>query len=58
MYIYSYLLYSVQQVYTSICIFVCLLPLFDRLWGLVVRVPGYKSKGSGSIRGATTFSKK
>jgi hypothetical protein len=27
----------------------------DRLWGLVVRVPGYISRGPGSIPGATTF---
>jgi hypothetical protein len=30
----------------------------DRLCGLVVRVPGYKSIGSGSIPGATRFSEK
>jgi hypothetical protein len=28
----------------------------DRLYGLVVRVPGYRSGGSGSISGATRFS--
>jgi hypothetical protein len=28
----------------------------DRLCGLVVRVPGYRSRGPGSILGATTFS--
>jgi hypothetical protein len=27
-----------------------------RLCGLVVRVPGYRSKGPGSISGATRFS--
>jgi hypothetical protein len=27
----------------------------DRLCGLVVRVPGYRSRGSGSIPGATTL---
>jgi hypothetical protein len=31
---------------------------FDRLFGLVARVPGYKSKGTGSIPGATKFSDK
>jgi hypothetical protein len=29
-----------------------------RLCGLVVRVLGYRSRGPGSIRGATTFSEK
>jgi hypothetical protein len=28
----------------------------DRLCGLVIRVPGYRSKGPGSIPGATRFS--
>jgi hypothetical protein len=28
----------------------------DRLCGLVVRVPGYRSRGSGSIYGATRLS--
>jgi hypothetical protein len=30
----------------------------DRLCGLVVIVPGYRSRGPGSIPGATTFSEK
>jgi hypothetical protein len=30
----------------------------DRLCGLVVRVPGYRSRGAGSIPGATRFSEK
>jgi hypothetical protein len=30
----------------------------DRLCGLVVRVPGYRSWGPGSISGGTKFSKK
>jgi hypothetical protein len=30
----------------------------DRLCGLVVRVPGYRSRGSGSIPGANRFSEK
>jgi hypothetical protein len=30
----------------------------DSLCGLEVRVPGYKSRGSGSIPGATRFSEK
>jgi hypothetical protein len=31
---------------------------FDRLSGLVVRVPGWRLGGLGSIPGATTFSEK
>jgi hypothetical protein len=30
----------------------------DRLCGLVVRVPGYRSRGPGLIPGATKFSEK
>jgi hypothetical protein len=30
----------------------------DRLCGLAVRVPGYRSRGLGSIPGATRFSEK
>jgi hypothetical protein len=30
----------------------------DRLYGLVVRVSGYRCRGHGSISGATTFSEK
>jgi hypothetical protein len=30
----------------------------DRLCGLVVKVPGYRSRGPDSIPGATTFSEK
>jgi hypothetical protein len=30
----------------------------DRLCGLVLRVPGYRSRGPGSIPGATRFSEK
>jgi hypothetical protein len=32
--------------------------LSDRLCGLVIRVPGYRSRGQGSIPGATRFSEK
>jgi hypothetical protein len=32
--------------------------LVDRLCGLLVRVPGYRSRGPGSIPGATRFSEK
>jgi hypothetical protein len=30
----------------------------DRLCGLVARVPGYRSRGPGSVPGATRFSEK
>jgi hypothetical protein len=30
----------------------------DRLCGIVLRVPGYRSRGPGSIPGATRFSEK
>jgi hypothetical protein len=32
--------------------------MLDGLYGLVVRVPGYRSRGPGSIPGATRFSEK
>jgi hypothetical protein len=32
--------------------------IINRLCGLVVRVPGYKSRGPGPIPGATRFSEK
>jgi hypothetical protein len=32
--------------------------VLHRLCGLVVRVPGYRSRGPGSIPDATTFSQK
>jgi hypothetical protein len=35
-----------------------LLSILGRLCGLVVRVPGYRSRGPGSIAGATRFSEK
>jgi hypothetical protein len=38
--------------------FACLRTVPDRLFGLVVRVPGYRSRGQDSIRGATRFSEK
>jgi hypothetical protein len=33
-------------------------PFLDRFCGLVVRVPGYRSRAPGSIPDATTFSEK
>jgi hypothetical protein len=49
---------SVRRVITLSLLFLLLLLLVvvDRLCGLVVRVPGYRSRGSGSIPGATRFS--
>jgi hypothetical protein len=38
----------------AVCICVCM----DRLYGLVVKVPGYRSRGPGSILGTTRFSEK
>jgi hypothetical protein len=35
-----------------------LLYLFDQLFGLVVRAPGYRSGGPGSIAGTARFSGK
>jgi hypothetical protein len=35
-----------------------LVSTIDRLCGLVVRVPGYRSRGPGSIAGANRFSEK
>jgi hypothetical protein len=32
--------------------------VIDHLYGPVVRVPGYRSRGPGSISGATRFSEK
>jgi hypothetical protein len=39
-------------------LFVICISTFDRLCGLVVRVPGCRSRGPGSIPGATRFSEK
>jgi hypothetical protein len=39
-------------------VFFFMFSYFDRLCGLVVRVPGYKSRGPGSIPGTTRFSEK
>jgi hypothetical protein len=36
----------------------CACRTFDRLCGLLVRVPSYRSRGPGSIPGATRFSEK
>jgi hypothetical protein len=41
--------YTLYGTYTTIV---------DHLCGLVVRVPGYRSRGLGSIPGVTTFSEK
>jgi hypothetical protein len=36
----------------------CLFPYLDCLCGLLIRVPGYRSRGPGLIPGATRFSEK
>jgi hypothetical protein len=36
----------------------CISTVIGRLCGLVIRVPGYRSRGPSSIPGATTFSEK
>jgi hypothetical protein len=41
-----------------IFIVLCLIRHTDSLCGLVMRVPGYRSRGPGSIPGATRFSEK
>jgi hypothetical protein len=42
----------------SFCNYESMLNNFDRLCGLVVRVPGYRSRGPGSIPGSTRFCEK
>jgi hypothetical protein len=42
----------------TVTVFSILYAKIDRLSGLVVRVPGYRSIGLGSIPGATRFSEK
>jgi hypothetical protein len=42
---------QIEFTYMYVCI-------FDRICGLVVRVLGYRSRGMGSIPGATRFSEK
>jgi hypothetical protein len=44
-----------------LCIFsdkICISYVEDRLYGLVVRVPDYRSRGPGSIPSAARFSEK
>jgi hypothetical protein len=45
-------------VYGIIIIIIIIIGGGDRLCSLVVRVPGYRSRGPGSIPGATRFSEK
>jgi hypothetical protein len=47
-------LYFEQLCRPYLCVYVTL----DRLCGLVVRVPGYRSRGPGSILSAIRFSEK
>jgi hypothetical protein len=44
--------------FTCIIYFVSACFSFDRLCGVVVRVPGYRPRGPGSIHGAARFSEK
>jgi hypothetical protein len=39
-------------------LYICITNYEDRLYGLVVRVLGYRSRGLGSIPGSTEFSEK
>jgi hypothetical protein len=45
-------------VLTSVIEYLALYVPYDRLCGLVVRVPGYRSRGPGLIPGAIRFSEK
>jgi hypothetical protein len=47
---------AMSFIFFSIFILRRLLQVLDRLCGLVVRVLGYRSKGTGSIHGATRSS--
>jgi hypothetical protein len=52
---------EMQRTWSTAVLFSFMVPyrhLLDRLCGLVFRVPGYRSRGPGSIPGATTFSEK
>jgi hypothetical protein len=53
---FSNIMNYVTEPVTSHNVTVC--DYHDRLCSLVVRVPGYRSKGPGSISGATRFSDK
>jgi hypothetical protein len=44
--------------FISACILYFYKVIADRLCGLVLRVPGYRARGPGSIPGATKFSEK
>jgi hypothetical protein len=48
----------IMRLYVSVWVYVDfpdLMLMFDRLCGLVVRVPGYRYRGPDSIPGATRF---
>jgi hypothetical protein len=47
-----------DRFYVEYCIVLLLAIVLVRLCGLVVRVPGYRSRGPGSIPGTTRFSEK
>jgi hypothetical protein len=48
---------TIFDVYTVV-LYICMYACMDRLCRLVVRVPGYRFRGPGSIPGATRFSEK
>jgi hypothetical protein len=47
---------TLDEVCFIFIIIIIIIIISDRLCGLVVRVPGYRSWGPGSIRGTTRFS--
>jgi hypothetical protein len=54
-----YFIFSLYYMCIYRCIIYILLVYYsDRFCGLVVKVPGYRSRGPGSILGATGFSEK
>jgi hypothetical protein len=50
--------YSVDFHLVLNLIYICIITVEDRLCSLLVRDPDYRSRGSGSIPGATRFSEK
>jgi hypothetical protein len=50
--------FSIQLIKSVCLLHISVFVLHDRLCDLVIRVPGYRSRGPGSITGATEFSEK
>jgi hypothetical protein len=57
-YIWSEKVIRLNHKFSEVLIYLFWSSNFDRLCGLVVRVPGYRSRGSGPTPGATRFSEK